>query len=271
MIRIEQDGLSYFQFENLAGFANLDHGFFARGGGVSAAPFRSLNVGLGVGDPPENVGKNRHLISRCLGWENLIFVRQVHGDHVLVCGSKGRPYPPPQSGSADTGDAMIGDTPGFGLVIQVADCQAVFMYDPLRRVVANIHSGWRGSIGNIIGKTVSAMVDRFGCRPADIVAGVGPSLGPCCAEFVNYKVEIPEKLWQYKDGRHHIDFWALSRDQLCHAGVRADRIELSGLCTRCRTDLFFSYRGEKTTGRCAAVIGMKSNQTFEPRTQNRST
>jgi hypothetical protein len=101
------------------------------------------------------------------------------------------------------------------------------------------------------------MQQHFGCRPNRILAGIGPSLGPCCAEFINYKTEIPREFWRYKGPDDHFDFWAISFDQLLNAGVRAKHIESSQICTRCRTDEFFSYRAEKTTGRFAAVIGLK--------------
>jgi copper oxidase (laccase) domain-containing protein len=101
------------------------------------------------------------------------------------------------------------------------------------------------------------MRERFGCRPSDIRAGIGPSLGPCCAEFVNYRTEIPEALWGYRRDGVLFDFWAMTRGQLTRSGVREAHIETSGICTRCRTDLFFSHRGEKHTGRFPAVIGIK--------------
>jgi copper oxidase (laccase) domain-containing protein len=134
------------------------------------------------------------------------------------------------------------------------------MCDPIRQVVANVHSGWRGSIINIIGRTVNAMEKHFGCDPAQIQAGIGPSLGPCCAEFVNYETEIPEKFWHHKDAGHHFDFWSISQDQLMDAGVLKANIENCQICTKCHTDLFFSYRGEGTTGRFASVIGLKQDE-----------
>jgi len=100
------------------------------------------------------------------------------------------------------------------------------------------------------------MQQHFGCHPDAILAGIGPSLGPCCAEFINYKTEIPQEFWRYKDPGDHFDFWAISYDQLLNGGVLAKHIESCQMCTRCRTDDFFSYRAEKTTGRFAAVIGM---------------
>jgi YfiH family protein len=153
-------------------------------------------------------------------------------------------------------DVMITDRSGKFLVVQVADCQAILMYDPVRRVAANVHCGWRGSVADVAGRTVRALRSGFGCEPKDLLVGIGPSLGPCCAEFVNYRKEIPSRLWNYRRDTVYFDFWTMTCDQLIAAGVREDRIEISRLCTRCNTDRFFSYRGEKRTGRFPAVIGL---------------
>ncbi len=243
-----KNGLSFFQFPNLEAFSDIRHGIFTRSGGFSKGRFQSLNVSFGVGDDENAVKQNRVLMSRCMDDNPLIFAEQIHGvriAHIRETSDKPR------------ADAMITNAPEQMLVIQVADCQAVLLYDPARRVVANVHSGWRGSVGNIIAHTVGAMRQHYDSNPRDLVAGIGPSLGPCCAEFIHFKNELPEILWQYKDSRDHFDFWQISRDQLCDAGVPAENISLSGLCTRCRNDLFFSYRGEKITGRFGAVIGLK--------------
>ena len=111
-------------------------------------------------------------------------------------------------------------------------------------------------MANIVAHTLAAMTETFGCQPKEILAGIGPSLGPCCAEFRHYRQEIPAPLWRYGDRRHLFDFWALSRDQLVAAGVAPAHVEVSGLCTRCRTDRFFSYRAEGVTGRLAAAIAL---------------
>jgi hypothetical protein len=152
---------------------------------------------------------------------------------------------------------MVTSLPKRTLVIQVADCQAVMMYDPNRQVVANVHVGWRGSIQNILARTLRVLEQRFGCQAGHLVVGIGPSLGPCCAEFVNYQTEIPRRFWAYKDDSHHFDFWAISFDQLVEAGVRPENIANSRMCTKCNPDIFFSYRGQGRTGRFAALIGLK--------------
>ena len=141
-------------------------------------------------------------------------------------------------------------------MIQVADCQPVLLFDPNQKVIAAVHSGWRGSLQNIIGKTIISMVHHFHCSPEKIIAGIGPSLGPCCSEFVHYRKEIPGAFWKYKKNETHFDFWELSRDQMRETGVKTSNIHISGLCTKCRNDLFFSYRRQKITGRFAGVIGL---------------
>jgi polyphenol oxidase len=256
MKRVENNGLPFYRFSHLARFPEIQHAVFTRNGGESVGPFAGLNTAVGVGDDPEVVARNRAKVKAAVGGGRLQFSRQVHGVDVAVFSKDGNGLSP---GDAPQADAMITDIPGLNLIIQVADCQAVLLYDPVRRAVANIHSGWRSSVANIIGGTAAAMTAKFGSDPADMLAGVGPSLGPCCGEFVNYREEIPERFWNYRTGDHHFDFWALSRDQLTAAGLREENIRIGGICTRCRADEFFSYRGEGRTGRFAAVIGLRKN------------
>lgn len=256
MQEYQENGISILRFDNLSGYSTVQHGFCLRKGGTSPPPFDSLNVSFGVGDENLAVLSNRRLISSPFRKQRLIFAHQVHGTKIIVCpngpgAGKGEKGEAPQ-----VGDAMITDEPLMGLVIQVADCQSVMIYDPEHRAIGNIHCGWRGSVANVIGKTIDKLQEAFGCRPERMIAGVGPSLGPCCAEFINYRQEIPTALWRYKQPNRRFDFWAMTVDQLCNAGLIESNIEISGLCTRCRTDLFFSYRAEKVTGRCAAVIGL---------------
>lgn len=280
MIITHRKGVSFLEFEKFAKLPGIKHGIFTRNSGVSTGPFRSLNISFGVGDDNRNVRRNRKIISKCLNEEDFVFADQVHGSKVVVfskdnnnsftfdsdlCGeveqteilSKEIRVFNPDSEHKCVGDALVTNIRKKILVIQVADCQSVIMYDPVQQVVANVHSGWRGSINDIIGLTIKAMKKSFGCFARDIVAGIGASLGPCCAEFVNYEKEIPKKYWKYKDDNDHFDFWSLSCDQLCQAGVLMDNVNLSRLCTKCDPDRFFSFRGEGATGRFASLIGLK--------------
>ena len=258
MIRQMHNGIVFYQFEHLADFPDLVHGIFTRRGGRSRPPYDSLNITMGLGDTDSAVSVNRRLVAKSLGFNDLVLISQVHGTKV-VCSEKKRRL---KAGAAPIeGDALATDRFGDPLAIQVADCQAILLYDPHRRVVANIHAGWRGSITGIIGNAVRAVASHFGSDPGDLMGGIGPSLGPCCAEFVHYRREIPREFWGYKDNRHHFNFWDISRDQLLDAGVPASNIRFSGMCTRCQSDLFFSYRAAHVTGRFAAVIGMQNHRT----------
>jgi YfiH family protein len=254
---IDKHGIRFFQFPKLAEFDHLEHGIFTRQNGHSKGPYCSLNIGQGVGDDTGSVQKNREMISRCFNAKQLVFARQRHSAQVFVFDRHHGNVNSKNANSVWPCDALITPLEQTLLVIQVADCQAVLMYEPACGVVANVHAGWRGSIKNIIGRTIEIMKSQLGCSPDRIIAGIGPSLGPCCAEFINYREEIPEKFWKFKNADHHFDFWAISRQQLINAGVADKNISLSHLCTKCRPDLFFSYRGEGVTGRFAAVIGIR--------------
>ena len=249
--------IPFFTFPAFSAFPGIRHAIFTRLGGSSRKPFDSLNVGFHVGDDPDAVSRNRDDVAAVMGAEDLAFVNQVHGADVVVFSSGTDDRFSADAGSPSVADAMISNRPGKMLCIQVADCQPVMLYDPAGHVVAGIHNGWRGSVQNIIGRTVRCMQEKFGCNPAHIVAGIGPSMGPCCAEFIHYRKEIPSRYWGFRHRSNYFDFWEISRRQLIDAGLEADHIFLSRLCTRCRTDLFFSYRAEAVTGRFASVIGIR--------------
>jgi len=161
-------------------------------------------------------------------------------------------------------DGLVTNLPDTGLMIQQADCQAILLADPVRGAVGIAHAGWRGTVANVIAETVLAMSRAFATEPADLVAGVSPSLGPCCAEFVNFRTELPAALHGYQVRPNHFDFWAISRDQLCSVGLRPGNIHIAGICTRCSRD-YFSYRRERVTGRFASVIGLKHLQKSGPK------
>jgi YfiH family protein len=253
---VTKRGAFFYQFEKFTKFSGLAHGIFTREAGYSKGSFQGLNISYGLGDDNRKVQKNRNVLTRCMDGNQLVFVRQVHGDEVVIVDGRWCANPNDETPAPPIGDALVTNLRRRLLVVQVADCQAVLLYDHSRAVVANVHAGWRGSVNAIIDRTLDVMIEQYGCRPRDIVAGIGPSLGPCCAEFVNYKLEIPEKYWSYKNAAHHFDFWAISRDQLSQAGLLSENISIGGICTKCNTDRFYSYRGEGITGRFAAVIGL---------------
>jgi polyphenol oxidase len=248
------NGLSYYQYTRFTAFPGLIHGIFTRHGGLSRGPYQSLNLSSSVGDDPEKVAGNRALIQRGLGLDRLKSLDQVHGKEMVIVEDGGEGE---AASAADSGDILMTRLPGQGLMIKQADCQSVVLFDPRHRAVANVHCGWRGNVLNVLGEAVKGMMAAYGSRPAELMAGIGPSLGPCCAQFVNYEREIPRPYWKYQIRPFYFDLWQLSRDQLIEAGLPEDHIDISGICTSCQTEDFFSYRKEKTTGRFVTVIALQ--------------
>lgn len=254
MIKQQVDGLTYYRFE-LPAFDRVAHGVFARYGGVSPAPFDTLNLAFVPGDDPVNVNANLSRAGQALGFSRLAYAGQVHGHRALtVSADNWRQASRPEEVTRGY-DAIITRDSGLGLLVKLADCQGALLSDPRTQVVAVVHSGWRGSVHNILGRTVARLASEFGVNPSDLVAGIGPSLGPCCAEFVNYRLELPEAFWKYRFAGDRFDFWEISRNQLTEAGLRPENIEISGMCTVCGNEGFYSYRREKVTGRFGLIAG----------------
>ncbi len=230
----------------------IPHAMLAKYGGTSLPPFAELNLSSGVGDRPEAVKRNRQLLKEEFGIEQLASAVQVHGDTILCIKHI-------ENDTEFTGaDALITNQRGVGLLIQQADCQAILLHDPNRQIIGCVHNGWRGSTLNIVSSTISRMQDIYDVNPADLRAVISPSLGPCCAEFIHYRQELPPSLHEFQAAPQYFDFWKISKKQLLDAGLLETNIDISGLCTSCSED-FFSYRrarrhGEKTTGRNGSFI-----------------
>jgi hypothetical protein len=271
LLRHETNGLIYYRFANLASYGEVLHGVFTRLGGVSSAPYDALNVGHSVGDDHEAVETNHDLICQALSIsrEDIATAHQVHGSRVALVGpalwNKVFTGPEDRGRVIPATDALVTDTPGVALMLRFADCLPVLLYDPVRRAIGLAHAGWKGTIGGIAAKTASAMMEAYGSRPADIVAGLGPCIGPCCyqvgAEVIE-SVKASFNHWQgllrpQGDGSFHFDLWEANRRQLVELGV--EEIEVIQLCTACHTDEFFSHRAEGgRTGRFAVLLGIRN-------------
>lgn len=247
MLRKKKESIEWLEFEHLQHEGDISHGIFLRSGGVSTAPFASLNAGGKAGDTKENIAENCKRIRAILGINDLFSGEQVHGDKVAVA----------PSSDALICDGLITQKPGLGLMINHADCQAALLYDPVKKIVANIHAGWRGQVQNIYGKAVEQLA-TMGCKPQDLLVGICPSLGPCCAEFQHYKQELPESFWEYQVRPFYFDLWQIAKEQLLCSGILPHHLQIARICTKCHADEFFSYRREKTTGRNGTVIALKS-------------
>lgn len=247
------NGILYLQSPIFSGYNYLVHGIFTRTGGISEAPYDTLNSSYNVGDRPERVKENLRTIKDAIGAKHLISMNQVHGENIVILRKDDHTL----IESTANADALITDIPSVALMVKQADCQGVLFYDPVKPVLAVVHCGWRGNVRNILGAVVGRMRSDFGCRESDIVAGIGPSLGPCCAEFISYEEIFPEEFREFIVRDNHFNLWEISRRQLLDAGLAEDRIEIAEICTRCNTDLFYSYRGEGITGRFATMAMLR--------------
>lgn len=263
----ERDGVQALHLTELEALGGVGALFTGRLGGVSPRWEGGLNWSRSVGDEAVHVQENRRRSLALLGLpvEAAVMAGLVHGDRVVAVTGDMLGRQPGEVALVEDCDALITDQQGLALIVTAADCVPVYLYDPVRRVVGAVHAGWRGTVAGIAGKALKAMVERYGCRPADIHAAVGPSIGPCCYE-VDEAVAGP--LRQYygagaaalllpgkAPGKYQLDLWEANRLDLVNAG--AGRVSLSGECTACKVDRLFSHRAEAgRAGRGAALIAL---------------
>ena len=196
--------------------------------------------------------------------ERLIRVRQEHGREVVII-RRSRAHSV-MSYRTIGADAIVTDDPTIALGVRVADCVPILLCDPNTRTVGIVHAGWRGTAAGIASEVVCAMRDEFCVKPREIIAAIGPSIGPCCYEvgeevyrtFMSAghtRATLEKWFSRGKDTRCHLDLWQANRDQLMSSGLPDDRINTAALCTSERTDLFYSHRRESNTDeRFSAVI-----------------
>lgn len=247
-----------FRFSSLEYFKELTHGVFSRQGGISQPPYDSLNTSYQTGDSPQDVKNNLALIQEILGADQLFFSRQIHGRHILILDQ----VAPDRTMHNIEADAFITTTPNLALMIKLADCQGTILFDPKQNVLAVVHCGWRGHVKDIYGHVVEKMTKNFDCNPTEIHAAISPSLGPCCAEFKTYRELFPESFLDFMERECYFDLWELGKQQLIQAGLSRQNVETAGICTKCRKDLFYSYRREAQTGRFAIVAMLKGKEVF---------
>ena len=244
--------LLYYSFPSLDAIPFVRHGFSTRLGGVSEGIFASMNLSFTRGDDESAVRENFRRMGEALGIsaENMVISAQTHTVNVYNAteADRGRGVTF-ERGYTDV-DGLLTDRPGVVLCTQYADCVPLFFADPVKRVVATSHAGWRGTAAGIARVTVERMASDYGCRPADIVAAIGPSIGRCCFEvdtpvyeaFSKVDVFDAECFEAKENDKFHIDLWEVNRRFMLSAGVKAGNITVTDLCTRCHPDVFWSHR-----------------------------
>lgn len=245
-------GVPYLQCDAIAAAGGAAHGFSTRLGGVSEGIYASLNLGLSRGDDRDKVMENYRRFTAAIGanLDGLVLSSQVHGDVVrtVTTGDKGKGIFVKCDYEAD---GLITDVPGLCLAVFSADCLPILLYDPVRRVVAAVHAGWRGTAMGIVTRAVEKMRDVYGSAPADILAAIGPGISKCCFETDE---DVPNAMTEAmgaaalhamelrKSGKFHVDLKRLNALRLERAGLSAEHISISEDCTMCQHDKYWSHR-----------------------------
>lgn len=236
----------------------ISHGFLTRQGGVSPEPWFSLNFGGTVGDDPNRVRVNHDIAfsELHLSITAIYDVWQVHGTDVAVAESPRILYQ--QHLKADI---ILTNKPGIVLFMRFADCVPIIIFDPIKRVIGLVHAGWKGTVYKAAGVAINSMIDLFKSNPVDVLAVIGPSIGPdhyvvgsnVISDVRNAFGDQSKDLLLNVNGSHHLDLWNANRLILEEAGV--ENIEMVELCTACNPDDWYSHRAENgKTGRFGAFI-----------------
>lgn len=258
-------GVLYLYSEAIEAAGGVAHGFSTRVGGVSEGMWGSMNLGVSRGDDPDHVRENYRRFLSAIGADSsrIVLSNQVHGDDVRVVTSADWKSDLYEKVSYEA-DGLMTATPGVTLVVFSADCLPVLLYDPVRKVVAAVHSGWRGTVAGVVPKAVQRMCDVYGSRAEDILAAIGPGISQCCFETHE---DVPNALMaavssaalQYiqikENGKFAVDLKGINTYRLEQSGLLREHIEVSADCTGCLTDKYWSHRKMgNNRGSMAAVI-----------------
>jgi len=234
-------------------FPEISFGFSTKIGLERKAPFH-FNMSLSVEDNPIIVKKNREAFFSALGLNDnqIVFQKQVHGDGIRFVES---------GGFCGESDAIVTTKKNLGIAISSADCPAIFIYDPVKEVIAGIHSGWRSSEKKILLKTLSIIRDSFNCKPQNLIAYIAP-----CISGKNYEVgeevalKFDEQFINVVEDKYFLDLAALNYDIMLNFGLSKENIQVSNICTFDNKELLHSYRREGVrSGRALGVIALKGN------------
>jgi YfiH family protein len=246
---VHTNDLIVYQSSLLNSRNDIYHGFSTRVGGVSNFPYNTPNLGLSVGDIPENVHKNRELFFQALKSDPQRFAQgvQVHGDAIQIVN---------HPGIFESTDALITTQKNIPLVIKTADCAPVILFEPEQGVIAAVHTGWRSVVKGILENTIRTMVENFDCKPEIIKCAIGPSIRSCCYEVKNdVSSRFPDDVILRKKNNSYLDIPKAIQLRLIDQGIQQENIDDSELCTACNEKLFFSHRRDKgKTGRMMTAV-----------------
>ena len=262
---IKKDTLQYIQFPKLTACKTVKHIFSTRHGGVSTDECSSMNLSFNRNDSRENVLENYKRLCSAVGidTENLVLSKQTHTNNVICVTQKDRGTGITLPSFSDV-DGLITNCPNVALVTQFADCTPLLFCDPVKKVIATSHAGWRGTVKEIGKVTVEKMVNVYGCNPENIIAGIGPCIGQCCYEvddpvhdeFLKLSYLDLNKIFINKtNGKYMLNLVEANRQILINSGIMPDNMDLNDICTCCNCNDLHSHRATKgKRGNLAAII-----------------
>lgn len=264
-----KNGVVFLSFPKFDAKGGVFHGFSTRLGGVSRGIFSTMSFSLSLGDEKEAVFENYKRFCEAIGgdFKNTVLSEQTHTANVRIVTKedvgKGLFY---DRDYTDV-DSLVTNESGIVLVTQYADCTPLAFFDPVKKVVATAHAGWRGTVLQIAKNTVDTMTNHFGCNPKDILCGIGPNISDCCYEVDDPVINEVKKLefldfhacyTEKENGKYMLNLKEVNRQILINCGIRAENIDLADLCTCCNRDIFHSHRAScGKRGTLALMIGLK--------------
>jgi YfiH family protein len=243
----------------------LVQGFTTRYGGVSAGDYASFNLNFNRPDPKNNVYENYRLLGSELGipLENMVLSYQVHDKKVLPVTKEHAGMGIIKERNYQNADGLATSQTDLLLVTHYADCVPLYFYDPVKKIIALSHSGWKGTLLDIAGETVKVLKNTYGCSPENLHAAFGPHIKQCCFEVGDDVAKLFQEKFTWaadysayrKDGKWLLDLEGFITESLLSSGVVIDHISGCTVCTRCNKEMFFSHRGSNgKTGTGAAFI-----------------
>ena len=264
-----KDGVVFLTFPKIEAAGGCLHGFSTRLGGVSEGVFSTMSFSLSLPDKRDAVLENYRRFCLALGgdYKNTVLSDQTHTANVRVVKKEDIGKGIWRERDYTDVDGLVTNEAGALLVTQYADCTPLAFYDPVKRIVAASHAGWRGTVSLIAKNTVEILVNEFGSKASDILCGIGPNIGKCCYEVDDPVIDEIKKLdflkfdacYLSKDnGRYMLDLREVNRQILIHCGILPENIDVADLCTCCNRDVFHSHRATAgKRGTLALMIGLK--------------
>lgn len=262
--------LELVQFKNLLEHnKEIIHCFTTRKGGVSKEPYNWLNMSFNKKDARENVMENYRIVAQAIGVniEDMVLSNQVHDNKIRVVYDEDRGKGIVKKSDITGYDGLVTNSCNVVLVTFYADCVPVFLFDPVKKAIGLVHSGWKSTLKEICKEAILKMTEEFNSDSSDIIATIGPSIGKCCFEvgedvykdFLE-KLDYSKKHAVASNGKYFIDLPLVVKDTLKNQGLKEKNILLSHVCTKCNKDIYFSHRGDNgNTGTLAAFMKLRHN------------